>query len=608
MAGKKDKPQYSMAQNIAYILKNLWRWERWVLLVSAARIPAMVALPLLMVWMPRVVLDGLTRHVQPGEFVLSAGLAAAAIVVCSVWNRWLEGRLTLATSPSRMQYTFLIVQKSLTCDYEWTQSAEGRKSMEKAGAAVQHNNRGAEQIVPRLVVLTAGALGFVLYGSLLGALHPLLVVFLIGTAALAFLAGRQAQRFEHHHKDELALLNGKLWNLLTETTTTEAGKDIRLFGLSAWFNGLFHSLLGDGIAWAARIKRRNYFSDTVEALLVALRDGVAYAYLLTLTLQGRLELADFVLYFGLVAGFSTWLTDMTTQLTDLHRMSLEICDIRAYLEKTDEHAGIDMPPANPGALEFRHVRYQYPDADAPALRDFHLMIQPGERIALVGVNGAGKSTAVKLLCGLYRPTEGQILCDGRDISTFEREAWFTRFSAVFQDIFELPVSIARNIAPDVAHPVDRDRTERCLKLSGLWDKVSALPNGMDTPLVRAVNDDATKFSGGEMQRLMLARALYKDAPILVLDEPTAALDPIAESELYERYHELTAGRTAIFISHRLASTRFCDRVVFLEGGVVAECGSHEELMARNGGYAEMFRVQSHYYQQHPERVEVDEAV
>lgn len=211
------------------------------------------------------------------------------------------------------------------------------------------------------------------------------------------------------------------------------------------------------------------------------------------------------------------------------------------------------------------------------------------------MNGAGKSTLVKLICGLYKPTSGSIYMDGVDISDIDKEEYFKEFSVVFQDIAVFAYSIASNIACCKKEEEDKVKLKESLRMSGLLDKIESLPKGVDTSLLKELDPEGVEFSGGQMQKLMLARALYKKSPIVILDEPTAALDPIAESEMYEKYNTFTSEKTSIFISHRLSSTRFCDRIILLNNGEILEEGTHEELIKKGGNYANMFEVQSHYY-------------
>ena len=226
----------------------------------------------------------------------------------------------------------------------------------------------------------------------------------------------------------------------------------------------------------------------------------------------------------------------------------------------------------------------------------NLTIHPREKLAIVGLNGAGKTTLVKLICGLLSPSEGRVLLNGDDISDFNRNKYYELFSAVFQDFSILDVTIAEEIA-QCKDNIDYQRIKECIDYAGLSDTIDKLPKGLNTHIGREVYLDGVLLSGGQTQRLMLARALYKNGPILLLDEPTAALDPLAESEIYQKYSDMANKKTSLFISHRLASTRFCDRIILIEDGGVKEEGSHEDLLKLNGEYAKLFEVQSRYYKQ-----------
>ena len=234
-----------------------------------------------------------------------------------------------------------------------------------------------------------------------------------------------------------------------------------------------------------------------------------------------------------------------------------------------------------------------------AVDNFNMTIEKGQLYGLIGPNGAGKTTLVKLLCGFLDPTEGRVLLNGQDIRPYNRRDYYKLFAAVFQDFSVLSATVAENVA-QCRTGIDEARVWHCLDEAGLTEKVQSLPKQLETQIGREVYEDGIELSGGQTQRLMLARALYKDAPVLVLDEPTAALDPIAENDIYQKYNEMTAGKTSLFISHRLASTRFCDRILYLKDGRVAEEGTHEELLKRGGGYADLFEVQSQYYREENE--------
>ena len=335
-----------------------------------------------------------------------------------------------------------------------------------------------------------------------------------------------------------------------------------------------------------------------------MRNGAAYAYLIWLTLEQGLPVSQFLLYFGAATGFAQWVSGILEKFAKLHKQCLDISTVREFLEYPEPFRFEDGLPLKkrldtPYELRLEGVSYRYPGAEKDTIHKLDLTVRPGENLAIVGLNGAGKTTLVKLLCGFLDPTEGRVLLNGQDIRPYNRRDYYKLFAAVFQDFSVLSATVAENVA-QCRTGIDEARVWHCLDEAGLTEKVQSLPKQLETQIGREVYEDGVELSGGQTQRLMLARALYKDAPVLVLDEPTAALDPIAENDIYQKYNEMTAGKTSLFISHRLASTRFCDRILYLKDGRVAEEGTHEELLKRGGGYADLFEVQSQYYREENE--------
>lgn len=338
----------------------------------------------------------------------------------------------------------------------------------------------------------------------------------------------------------------------------------------------------------------------VDIALSFLRNGIAYAYLITLTLKEGLPASEFLLYFTAMNGFTAWVRGILSGFATLHKQSLDISIVREFLEIPEPFRFEEGEPLKPDLnksyeIRLSNVSFRYPEANGYALHHINLTIHPGEKLAIVGLNGAGKTTLVKLICGLYDPTEGEVLLNGVNIKKYNRRDYYLHFTAVFQQFSLLEATLAENVAQTDEKNIDYDKVHECIEKAGLKDKVKSLPNGLYTYIGRKVFENGVELSGGETQRLMLARALYKNAPIIILDEPTAALDPIAENEIYQRYNEMTAGRTSVYISHRLASTRFCDRIIHLESGVIVEEGTHDSLMASGEKYAGLYSVQSHYY-------------
>ena len=349
-----------------------------------------------------------------------------------------------------------------------------------------------------------------------------------------------------------------------------------------------------------KIEKTSIIVSIISFLIVLLRDGIAYAFLIYKAIHGEVDASSFVLYFSAITSMSGLMGGILSTFNRVSEGALQISDYREALDIPDRlnrNRGIPVP-TTPFSIEFKNVSFTYPQGEKKVIDNISFKINPGEKIALVGLNGAGKTTLTMLMCGLFLPTEGEILIDDHPLTDYNRDEMYSLFGFVPQNYHLLPISIARNIASAINdEEVDHEKLNQCIKIAGLSEKIASLDKGVDTPLNREVNPDGIELSGGETQKILLARLIYKSPLCIILDEPTAALDPIAEDRIYHKYNEISTRATSIFISHRLASTRFCDRIFLLDGAVFSEIGTHDELMKLNGKYRELFDIQSKYYKE-----------
>ncbi len=458
-----------------------------------------------------------------------------------------------------------------------------------------------EAIWKTLTSLLANVIGLIIYLILLFTLEAWMVGVILLTSIIGYLVNRKCANYYYKHKDEIAESQKAIWYINDSSDNFATAKDIRIFNMKPWLMELLKKMMSLFNNFHNKYNRSLFWGNLVNVILTFLRNGIAYAYLIYQVINKGLSASEFLLYFSAVGGFSTWIIGILNDLSTLYTQSLDISIVRDFLEypevfKFDEGEKLVFDNNDKFELKLENVSFKYPKSDKYILKNINLTFHPHEKLAIVGLNGAGKTTIVKLLCGFYDPTEGRVLLNGKDIRDYNRRDYYKLFSAVFQDFSLLAGTINTNVSQS-EDDIDYEKVKKCIREAELEEKIESLPNKYEEKLNRVVYEDGVLLSGGETQRLMLARALYKDAPILVLDEPTAALDPIAEANLYQKYNEMTLNKSSIYISHRLASTRFCNRIILIENGDIKEEGTHDELLALKGTYYELFEVQSRYYKE-----------
>lgn len=595
----KEKPKYNTLQNVGWMVKIAWKDGKRVLLFCVLTATLEVLFNLVQLYIAPEVLAKVEQKVSVWELLATIGVFTAALFIIQGFKEYVEQNTLFPRVDVRSAIVAKIAKKCNLTSYPNTLDVNFIKLHDKARFACQDNSQAAEHIWQTLTMLLKNIGGLLVYLTILSRIDTVLLFVVIATCVAGFLVSRYTNNWRYARREEEETYFQKKSYIRTKSESVELAKDIRIFGLQNWLNELLDQIHNLYLDFSLRCERVEVLADITEAVLTMVRNGIAYVYLINMALNEGLSVSEFLLYFTAATTFTTWVMGILQEMSALHKESLDLSRVREFLDYPEPFKledGEEVPIAENYELKLKNVSFRYPGAEADTICDLSLTVHPGEKLAIVGLNGAGKTTLVKLLCGLLDPTQGCVLLNGKNIRDFNRRSYYKLFSAVFQEFSVLDVTVAEEIAQTTVG-IDYERIADCVEKAGLTSAIEKLPKGLQTHIGREVYLDGVLFSGGQMQRLMLARALYKNGPILLLDEPTAALDPIAENDIYMKYSEMTAGKTSVFISHRLASTRFCDRVIFVADGEIKEEGTHDSLLAMGGEYAKLFEVQSRYYQE-----------
>lgn len=592
--------KYSLFKNLKFSL-NLLTEEHFQSFYgySFVHIVLGVLCPLLFAVFPGYVAGLMTKGADLGSAIGKLVLLIAGILLLQMADTYAMRMYEQILFLFRNQQGSRLMKKALEIPYALCESPEGQRQFEKARRAVyEGNENGVEMFLKQFVELCMNLLGIVTYAVVIGATSPVFVLFLFAFTVLGIFASAVTGKKDAFVQEKLSGVYTGLQYLYQTTLDQKGAKDIRIYRMQKWLLEEFDTLRKKALELQNKSAVYYLLFDHLERILACLRDALVYGTFLWMMYQGKMSGEQFIINIGIVSGFNGWIMRLFDNLKELMRNNTIVGQFREFLDYGEEKEEGKEKAPNPGRphmIVMEHVSFQYPGAKNECIDDLNLTIHSGENLALVGINGAGKSTVVKLILGLYQPTKGRILLDGTDISNIEQKSYFAEIAAAFQEVFVFATTIADNVAGVSKEKQDAVKLKEKLALAGLAEFVQELPKAERTSMTKALDPEGISLSGGQMQKLMLARTLYKNAPVVILDEPTAALDPVAENELYQKYSMLTEGKTSIFISHRLSSTRFCDRILLFEHGKVVEEGTHEELMKQNGAYTKMYEVQAKYY-------------
>ncbi|MFH5915863.1 ABC transporter ATP-binding protein [Clostridium perfringens] len=597
MRGNKKKG--TLLSNLKYIMGYAWSQDK-VLFAQCGVYTILASIaPFIGIFLPKFLIDELLgqRRIEIILMTLIGFFLLSSVVNYSI--AWLRCAYSPRVTKIRTDYITMISDKIMKMDFKNTEDPEVLNKIKSVMNAVMSNNTGVEGVYHTLLGLFGRLTAFVGYISIVLFLSPWILLFLIINVLISYALTMRVKKYEYSQKEKAADKDRRTFYVFDTMYDFTYGKDIRIYDLKNILIDKFKKFRGERIDISNDVQEKQLKVKIVDVILLVIRECVVYGYLIYNVLFTGMGIGDFTMYFSTINGFGDWMKGILGDLAHIKAQNMYLDDMREFLEikSEDKEKTRDIPIDSSYEIEFKNVSFKYPKTDKYIYKNLSLKIKKGQRLAIVGINGAGKTTFVKLLCRLYEPTSGEILINGVNIKDFSKEEYYKILSVVFQDIKTFAFTVAENVSLENLEDVDREKVLHCIEKAGVGDKINSLQKGIDTSLLKILDGEGVELSGGENQKLALARALYKNGKIVILDEPTSALDAVAEYNIYKGFDELIGDKTAIYISHRLASTKFCDVIAFFENGEIVEYGTHEELLKKNGKYSDMFNIQAQYYKE-----------
>ena len=594
-----NKKNSDVLSNLKFIFHYTYQWQRSIFLSIGLYSLFYSLSPFIWIYVPKFLIDELTDGQRIQRIVLILVLTFLVASIIEFMTEFLQGNFKMKMNAVRYRFIEMISEKTMVMDYQYTEDPQSLNEIEIALRVIQSPQRGIGIIIIKMLSIPGSAIGFFAFAFIIFRLNWMILLFLILTMILSYFLILTSNKYERSRKDDLSLSQRKAWYSSRILSDFQYGKDIRAYHLDQLLLSKRQKYSGKILKITSDIQSNKLKNSIWDSILMLLRELIIYSYLIYQMLFAGMTIGDFVMYLAAIKSFITWTETTMGDIATVYTQALYVNDFRDFLNKKEplnKPQPVKIPVSETYEIEFDNVSFQYPGSNRYIFKNFSLIIKEGEKLAIVGINGAGKTTLVKLLTRLYQPTEGRILINGVNINDLDRKEYTELVTAVFQDIKLFAFNIKENITFE-ENRVSEDRLKKVIEMAGLSDKISTLDKGVSTSIYKIFDKNGIELSGGENQKLALARALYKGGKIIIMDEPTAALDALAEYKLYKSFDELIGNKTSIYISHRLSSTRFCDRIAFIENGELKEYGTHEELMNKGELYADMFQVQAQYYQE-----------
>ena len=578
-------------KNFRFVISLIWQTSPKFICAKFAIVLVNTISPFIMIIFPKLIIDSI---IGGGDWISTFHLIAImgiVLLVTTLLSTFLSA--TAQKYGDTIQYDLVRIygKKVMSLNYEDLENPAVLDMFEKSKSGFNMYD-----FFDKIVAVITNVLSFIGYAAILFTYSRLMLIIVVAVVVINLICNAKKNKYYYKAGEDAAPMNRKFAYLAGLMYGFDYAKEIKVGGLSDYITDKYD----DNIVGFKKIFRTLYrhvfLLSGVSSLTSVIQTFTLYSVVAYSAIQKTISIGDFTMYISSISAASGCLLTIVSAMIDISKNTKYATDMRLFfeMERKTEMGGI-LPDrsANNVDIEFRNVSFKYPRTDRYVLRHISFTVHSGEKISIVGKNGSGKTTLIKLLLRLYEPTEGEILVGGKNITDYDYKAYLSLFAPVLQDYKIFAFSCKENIELNLED--NEERLMRAIHDSDLDEKISSLPNGVLTPVYKQFDENGVEFSGGENQKLAIARAIYKDAPIILLDEPTANLDPLAEYDIYTMIYHMLGNKTSFFVSHRLASGRFCDRIFVVDGGEIIADGPHDSIVKSCELYREMFEKQAQFY-------------
>lgn len=548
--------------------------------------------------LPRYLINEILESERNANIILLLIVLATGIpFLATMLNGIFENHIFLHRINLYNKFNQFMSEHILKTDYVYVEQESFIELRKKAERYLYGDYRGFGVVFENMIIACGQLLVFFSTVVIISTMHPAFLFLFAAIAVIDALLQGKIKRKNNDVSIKQVPLEHRMSYLNDVVANFEYGKELRINGLNEWISEKLKKHIRMLMGFYSEIAKNNDKMSSISSVMMFVQQFATYLYLVWQILKNRLGIGEFTMYLTALNTFTSTLQKLSTSLVDVKQYSEYYQYLEEYLNlpTRQEYGGDTVERGIAHEIEFQDVTFTYPGQQQAALKGINLKIGQGEKIAIVGENGAGKTTFIKLLTRLYDADSGKILIDGKEIKNLSNQCLIDLFAVVYQDFKLFSFTLKENVALAKTENTSDETVEYLLKKVGLGAKVETLKYGVNTNVYKNFDEEGFQPSGGEAQKLALCRAAFKEADIIILDEPTAALDPKAEDEIYRKFDEIVGGRTTFYITHRLASTRFCDRIIVFDKGGICEIGNHEQLLELNGRYAELYKLQAQYY-------------